>query len=142
MEYPIYIDGKERGRLQVSQEGLRTRFEAICEPAQGIIRLSVYGGGERAYLGVLCPQSGELYLCRSFSKNEMRCFPQKIEYAANAELSQEVNEDTEWIMSTNGCLISQQKDCKLVAVPAAPERIGKKVKMREINGRYYLVFHK
>ncbi len=145
MDYPIYIDGSEKGRLTVTQEGLRTRFTAKCLKMQGIIRLWVFGKGERAYLGVLCPGDKGLLLSRSFSRNEMRGFPPEIEYAANAEIRKEAPEekkDTKWIMSTKGCLIFNDGRQKLIAIPADRKRLEKTGLVRNIDGRDYLVFRK
>ncbi len=145
MEYPIYIDGTERGTLTVTQEGLRTRFTAKCLKTQGIIRLWVFGKGERAYLGVLCPVDDGLLLSRSFSRNEMRGFPSEIEYASNAEIKKEApeeNKETKWIMSTKGCLVFYDGREKLIAIPADRRRLEKTGLVRNIDGRDYLVFRK
>lgn len=145
MEYPVYIDGAERGKLRVTREGIRTRFSAECEKAQGIIRLWVFGNGERAYLGVLCPAGDALVLSKCFSRNEMRGFPSKIEYAANAEIKEEKaieKTDNKWIMSTKGCLVFTDGNQKYIAIPADGKRLEKTGLVRRIDGRDYLVFRK
>ena len=47
------------------------------------MRLWVCGGGECAYLGVMQPWSGGLYLRRRLSRRELKDFPAQIEYAAD-----------------------------------------------------------
>lgn len=81
MVYPLIIGGAEAGKLTVSSEGLFTIFEAEAK-AEGLVRLSVFGGGETVYLGVMQPWEGGLYLRRKFSRAELRSFPREIEYAA------------------------------------------------------------
>ncbi|MCD8344266.1 MAG: hypothetical protein LUC19_07785 [Oscillospiraceae bacterium] len=82
--YPIFINGAEVGTLTVTADGRRTVFEADCEMREGIVRLSVYGGGREGRLGVLAPESGRLRLRRTLSPLQMQGFPQRIEYAAPA----------------------------------------------------------
>ena len=84
MEYPLLIDGERSGSLTVSVDGLFTVFEAAAGPQDALVRISVYGGGEEGYLGVMQPWSGGLYLRRRFSRGEMRRMPSVIEYAAPA----------------------------------------------------------
>lgn len=144
MDYPVYIDGVRRGTLTVTQEGIRKRFTARCEMLDGIIRLSVYGQGKSACIGVLCPKNGRLELSKCFTRNEMCAFPEKIEYASNAEMRKESPAQTpsEWIMSTRGCLVLSDGKQKLVAIPADGKRLEKTGLVRNIDGRDYLVFRK
>ncbi len=83
MDYPLIIDGNEAGTLSVSEEGLYTCFEAHTGERDGLVRLWVCGGGECAYLGVMQPWSGGLYLRRRLSRSELKGFPAQIEYAAD-----------------------------------------------------------
>ena len=83
MDYPLMIDGNEAGTLSVSEEGLYTCFEAHAGERDGLVRLWVCGGGECAYLGVMQPWSGGLYLRRRLSRSELKGFPAQIEYAAD-----------------------------------------------------------
>lgn len=143
MDYPIYIDGTESGTLTVTQEGIRTRFTARCREREGIIRLRVFGEGRSVYLGVLYPKGDGLMLSKTFTKNEMSHLPRKIEYAANAEIRNENQEkDTNWIMSTNGCLVRFEGEAKFVAIPADSKRLEKTGLVRNIDGREYLVFRR
>lgn len=84
MEYPIIIDGAEAGTLNVTVEGLFTVFEANVRAHEGLVRLSVYGGGQEGYLGVMQPWSGGLYLRRRLSRRECAALPREIEYAGLA----------------------------------------------------------
>lgn len=83
MDYPLMIDGTDAGTLSVSEEGLYTCFEARAGERDGLVRLWVCGGGECAYLGVMQPWSGGLYLRRRLSRSELKGFPSHIEYAAD-----------------------------------------------------------
>lgn len=83
MDYPLIIDGIDAGTLSVSEEGLYTCFEARAGERAGLVRLWVCGGGECAYLGVMQPWSGGLYLRRRLSRRELKGFPAQIEYAAD-----------------------------------------------------------
>ena len=83
MDYPLIIDGNEAGTLSVNEEGLYTCFEAHAAERDGLVRLWVCGGGARAYLGVMQPWSGGLYLRRRLSRSELKGFPAHIEYAAD-----------------------------------------------------------
>ncbi len=83
MDYPLIIDGIEAGTLSVSEEGLYTCFEARAGEHDGLVRLWVCGGVERAYLGVMQPWSGGLYLRRRLSRSELKGFPAQIEYATD-----------------------------------------------------------
>ena len=83
MDYPLIIDGIDAGTLSVCEEGLYTCFEAHAGEYAGLVRLWVCGGGKCAYLGVMQPWSGGLYLRRRLSRRELKDFPTQIEYAAN-----------------------------------------------------------
>ena len=83
MDYPLIIDGNDAGTLSVSEEGLYTCFEARAGAHDGLVRLWVCGGGECAYLGVMQPWSGGLYLRRRLSRSERKSFPAQIEYASD-----------------------------------------------------------
>ena len=83
MDYPLMIGGKDAGTLSVSEEGLYTCFEARAGEREELVRLWVCGGGKRAYLGVMQPWSGGLYLRRRLSRSELKGFPAQIEYASD-----------------------------------------------------------
>ena len=83
MDYPLMIDGNDAGTLSVSEDGLYTCFEAHAGEHAGLVRLWVCGGGACAYLGVMQPWSGGLYLRRRLSRRELKDFPVQIEYASD-----------------------------------------------------------
>ena len=83
--YPLILDGAQAGTVTVRREGGWTVFAVQCAAAQqGIVRVSVYGGGAEGYLGVLAPSDGAMTLQRRFSRSAMRAFPARIEYAGYA----------------------------------------------------------
>ena len=77
MEYPLIVEGQELGKLNVEKEGLFTVFEAQSRMCDGLLRLSVYGQGQEAYLGLMQPWSGGLYLKRKLSRSQLRGFRKK-----------------------------------------------------------------
>jgi hypothetical protein len=79
--YPIIIDGKEIGSIDVSRDGLFWSFEATSEMESGIIRLSVFGDGGEGYLGVMEPRENRLRLKKKFSRSAMTGFPASITHA-------------------------------------------------------------
>ena len=85
MEHPILVDGEKRGELTVSREGLYTVFEAKLPDSGDLTRLWIAGEGRSAYLGIMEPKGGELYLRRRLSAAELRKLPENIEYACTAE---------------------------------------------------------
>ena len=85
MGHPILVDGEKRGELVVSREGLYTVFEASLPDSGELTRLWIAGEGRSAYLGVMEPKGGELYLRRRLSTAELRKLPENIEYACTAE---------------------------------------------------------
>lgn len=82
--YPIIINEKEIGTLNVNKEGLMTVFEAQCDDPGELLRISVYGECE-GYLGVMMPKGeGRLHLCKRLSKASLTAFPNTIQYAGPA----------------------------------------------------------
>ena len=84
--YPLILDGQEAGEVLVNREGGWTVFEAKCAAMEGVVRISVYGGGREGYLGVLAPDGEGLSLRRRLSRSALTDFPAQIEYAARAGL--------------------------------------------------------
>ena len=77
-ELEILVNGMKKGTLHVAQNGLMTEFDAVCEPVDRVLRLSVYGeDGTEGKLGVMVPEDGVLKLHRSVSRNAMAGFPQR-----------------------------------------------------------------
>lgn len=138
-EYPIYIDGEKSGKLLVYKDGLMTVFRAQCGKTDRIIKLYVFGGGASKLLGTMLPDSNGQTLLRKVSRNEMKHFPQRIEYAAEREVKSDA--DTLWLSAPNGCLILSDDENSLIAIPADSTAIGLKLSnIRIINGREYILF--
>lgn len=138
-EYPIYIDGKESGKLLVYKDGIMTVFRAQCGKTDRLIKLYVFGGGASRLLGTMMPDSNGQTLLKKISRNEMKLFPQRIEYAADRVVQSEV--EALWLSAPNGCLISTDGDNSLIAIPADSTAIGLKLSnIRIINGREYIIF--
>ncbi len=79
--YPIILDGETVGELTVSREGLFWNFDAKCEMRGEIVRLSVYGSGGEAYLGIMEPIGDMLRLTKKLSRSALSAFPAKISHA-------------------------------------------------------------
>ena len=84
MEYPVIVEGRQQGTLRVEREGLFTVFEARCAKREGLLRLSVYGGGREGYLGIMQPRGSGLYLKKKLSRAQLQGFPANVEYAGEA----------------------------------------------------------
>ena len=74
-QYPLIMDGAEIGSVSVHSDGGWTYFDAQCAEVQGIVRVSVYGGGREGYLGILAPENGRFALHRRLSRAALRDFP-------------------------------------------------------------------
>lgn len=100
MDYPLYINGTKCGKLTVTRENLHLAFYAECAYMPQLVRLKVFGGGKSAYLGVMEPKGDKLVLLRRKSREELKCFPRPIEYAADAEI--QISKDTGGISWRSG----------------------------------------
>ena len=85
MSIPIYINRKEAGTLTITRDGLYTVIEAEVSGGKGLVRLWAHGDGESAYLGVMEPRDGGLYLRRRLSRRELAAFPDPIAFASDRE---------------------------------------------------------
>ena len=161
--YPIWIDGEAAGKLTVRAAGGRTVFSAVCRPLEGVVRISVYGGGREGYLGVLAPEGDALTLEKSFSRAALREFPAEIERVERAGMQtlplpperetkpelepapEPLPEDTEglsWYASPDGALVAHEGARDLIALPLGDERIPPSVPGRDrtIEGKNYVVY--
>ena len=155
-EYPVILDGKDAGRITVRRNGLMTEFDASVPDREGLLRLSVYGGGREGYLGVTEPGNGGLRLIRTLSASAMKNFPENIQYAGAAgeepapviDVSQAPASVPEpgapedgllWFSTPEGVLTAFDGEGTLCAIPADMPRPPKGI-ARIINGREYLVF--
>lgn len=145
-KYPLYIDGDKRGELSVYTDGLMTVFDARCDKAAGIVKLYVFGVGQKAYLGTMQPAGKGLRLIKKLSRAGLKGFPENIEYAGSSELKQsepEIEDEADilWHRSQNGCLVGCDGEKNLIAIPASGVKLAmhKKI-LRTIDGRKYLIF--
>lgn len=166
--YPILIDGALAGSLTVTAAGGRTAFSAVCRQLDGVVRISVYGGGREGYLGVLAPEGGGLALRRTLSRAALRDFPaeiaavgrsgaqpeepaapepaapepEQVSAGSPAPETPEEAEELHWYSSPDGALVCFDGTHSLIALPAGDERIPADVpgSPREIAGRAYLVY--
>lgn len=145
--YPVYIDGTQCGSLRAYQDGLMTVFNAECRCGERLVRLSIFGGGKSAALGVMQPEKGRLHLVKKFSRTQMQALPQTIEYASDKLLTPVKQPDPPeedgllWFSTPQGFLTCFDGRQSLVAIPAdmcASSRT--KPILRTINGREYAVF--
>jgi hypothetical protein len=155
-EYPVILDGKDAGRITVRRNVLMTEFDACAPGREGLLRLSVYGGGREGYLGVMEPGNGGLRLIRTLSASAMKNFPENIQYAgaageepvpvpgvlkasASAPKPNGPEEGLLWFSTPEGVLTAFDGEGTLCAIPADMPRPPKGI-ARIINGREYLVF--
>lgn len=145
MDYPLYIDGEITGTLRIAADGLMTRFEAECADTGKLTRISVYGGGKSAYLGLMLPKDGRMSLIKCLTKRAMEGFPDAIEYAADSERTPEKKSEPDtdgilWFSTLTGCLTAFDGRQSLIALPAEGKLGGDKGILRLIDGKYYAVF--
>lgn len=166
--YPIVMDGKRVGTLELTRQGLMSVFRASMPDSGELVRLSVYGEGREGYLGLMTPDGkGGLYLERKLSRAALATYPWDIDHAGPAgELTEkpvpppELKPDPEpepevmpepipepepellWFSAPDGCLSAFDGRRLLIAMPAGEIRLprGAEGILRRINGREYIVF--
>ena len=138
--YKIMHFSQTIGALETTADGLYTVFTARCEPVLPRLRLHVWGERDHAYLGLMLPEDGALYLRKRFSRLECSRLPSPILYAAGEENA--AAEPSDWQPAPDGTLRRTEGGVELVAVPrerasvpGVPRRL-----LRVIDGREYLVF--
>lgn len=138
MKYPVYIDGKRCGELNVYADGLMTAFQVQCRVCpKKPVRLFVFGGNEPVLLGTLQPHGSGSRLIRRFSRAELKHMPESISFAADRQIHESTG-DTLWKAAGMGCLVSADG---LLAIPADARRLRSvSDKLRSINGQMYLIF--
>ena len=141
MEYPIYENGREIGRLQARREGLYTVFEARLPKQEGLTRLYLCGEGECRLLGVMEPGAEESRLCRRLSRREQ---PTVIVYASTSPeeteaKTYEVGSDDGWTPMGAGTLYHTKAG--LLAFPAVLKHNAERARRLVIRGKEYIVFH-
>jgi len=167
MDYPLIIDDVEKGRLRVGQEGLYTVYEAELDNVQeGMFRIWLHGGGDCAYLGIMQPWSGGMYLRKKLSRREQQGFPSNIEFASNKEKVSLHNkekpddkpeepaapscpypapiadegDELQWFTRPDGSLVSFDGISSLVALPVKLRKAAPGTVLRQIAGREYMIF--
>ena len=166
MEYPLIIGGERLGTLRMTQEGLYTIFEAELPGVhEGLHRHGLHGGVQSAYLGLMQPWSGGMYLRKKLSKNAMRQFPQIVERVTEEEgdgLEIAPQNQAEprpepaacpypaplpgedqgllWYRRSDGSLVSHDGLSSLVALPARMKKEVRGAALRRIEGKDYIVF--
>ena len=144
MQYPIIHDGRRIGVLETRRDGAYTRFEARCAFLPGIRRLFLYGGGRSAPLGIPQPEGGALVLRRRFSRAAMRAFPAPAEYAAfegEAEAAAPPQPAREEKMTADAePFYLTEEGVRYLALPCALRRAAPGARVRELDGRRWLLF--
>ena len=138
--YNILHSGQSIGTLETSADGLYTVFTARCEPVAPRLRLSVWGENDHAYLGLMLPENGGLYLRKRLTRLACAALPRPILYAA--EEAAEPSESSGWRPSPDGTLRRTEGGALFVAVPRERAHVPGVPKhlLRVIDGREYLVF--
>ena len=138
--YKILHSGLSIGTLETAADGLYTVFTARCEAVLPRLRLHVWGENDHAYLGLMLPEDGVLYLRRRLSRLECNRLPGPILYAAGEETAPPAPD--EWRPAPDGTLRRLEGGVELVAVPRERARVPgvPRQLLREIDGREYLVF--
>lgn len=85
MTIPVYINQEVTGALAVTLDGLYTVLETEAPHGSSLVRLWAHGGGKSAYLGVMEPRDGGLWLRRRLSRRELAAFPDPIEFVSDRE---------------------------------------------------------
>ena len=168
MEIPLYIDGRQAGSFCMAQSGLYTLLEANADGcAQRLVRLWAHGEGGSAYLGVMQPWRGGLWLRRKLSRRELEHFPAPIAFVSDREREESeksAEEETEslhntetdysacpwpaqppeegllWYSRDDGSLTAFDGISSLLALPAELRAPDARAVERVIEGKKYLVF--
>ncbi len=144
MTIPIIHGGKRIGVLETRREGAYTRFEARCAFLPGVRRLFLYGGGGSAPLGVLQPEGGSLVLRRRLSRAATAQFPPAIEYAGFEEARSAAETETpkprEREEGGGAVRFVTEDGARFLALPCALRRAVPGTRVREIDGKRYLLF--
>ena len=138
--YKIMHFSQTIGALETSADGLYTVFTARCEPVSPRLRLCVFGEAAHAYLGLMLPEDGALYLQKRLTRLECERLPSPILYAA--EEAAEPEEHADWRPAPDGTLRCTRGGALFVAVPLERVRVPGVPRrlLRVIEGREYLVF--
>lgn len=111
--YPIILDGAEVGTLTVTKQGAFWVFEADCQWQAEIVRLSVFGGGQTSYLGIMDPVGNRLRLKKKLSRAAVAGFPQQISHAGRqgASLSKAAGSgEVSWVKNAAASPLTLEND--------------------------------
>lgn len=157
MTLPVYLDGREAGRLSLAGEGLYTRVSADCDAREGLSRLWLHGGGGSLYLGLLAPEAGRLRLTRRFSRAELAALPGPLDCArdtpavpaaspapaAPPDEPEDAEEGLLWFSRPDGSLTARDGQGRYLALPATLSPADPAAdRLRRIGGQDYLVFRR
>ena len=153
MDYPFYYNGKRAGTLSTAESGIYTVFRLTAEGiGEKMLRVSVYGAGKEACLGLAEVREGKLDFEKKLSRQSMKAFPQKIEYASRAGEAAEEKTDSEepekrteeqglvWKKRPDGSLFARDAAGGIVALPAEVRAEAGKGRIKVIEGRSYMLF--
>ena len=71
-EHSVMHGGRSVGTLTVSQSGLMTTFECVCDyDSEDVLRLANAVDGEYTHIGVVMPDGGQMRLRKSFTKSAL-----------------------------------------------------------------------
>jgi hypothetical protein len=151
-EYPILLDGKNAGKLLVTDQGSALLFDAVCPGTSALIRLSAYGGGREFYLGVMQPEGSSLRLRRTVRRRELPFPPEELTHAGRQgelpkrrmppEETLPAECDTLWHADILGLLWTEERGSTLCAIPTrlGMARAGEERPGRTIGGVRYRIF--
>ena len=153
MDYPFYYNGQRAGTLSTAESGIYTVFRLTAEGiGEKMLHVSVYGAGKEACLGLAEARAGKLCFEKRLSRQSMRAFPPKIEYAARAGEAAEEKTDGEepekiteeqgllWEKRPDGSLFARDAAGGIVALPAELRTEAGKSRIKVIEGRSYMLF--
>ncbi len=139
MDYPIYENGREIGRLSAREDGLYTVFEAVLRAREGLTKLYLLGEDGWRVLGVMEPRGETCRLVRRLSRAAL---PGAIRCAATSPGASAVPEkraeEAAWVPGVGGTLRDARRG--LVAFPARLRAPGKGARIALIDGKEYIVF--
>ena len=153
MDYPFYYKGKRTGTLCASESGVYTVFRLQAEGIdEKMLRISVYGEGKEAGLGLAEVREGRAEFEKKLSRRAMQELPGKIEYAAKGgERTEEKKSERQtekkpeetgliWERRPDGSLFARDGESGIMALPADLRGEAGRERIKVIEGRSYMLF--
>ena len=153
MDYPFYYNGKRAGILCVTESGIYTVFRLTAEGInEKMLRVSVYGEGREACLGLAEVREGRAEFEKKLSRRAMQELPGKIGYAAKAGEQTEERRDEKtaegkpeetglsWERRPDGSLFARDGISSILALPANLHGEAGRERIKVIEGRSYMLF--